>query len=373
MRVCFIEDTPLRGGTQIWVVEATQNFLNSGHKVNIIAPKDSYVAVSCAELGASVYTYDWKEISSNQDKYVDVWTKALRSSDVSICTVHPPRNNFHCSIFAAKCIKLGNLDTIHIPKTGSIVPWYKSEYYVPDSSINHSVISITEYTRDYLINEYNIPSETVSLVYQGTEVDRFSSTDKTKSEAKKRYPTPDGAYPILGSIGSFEDRKGQIILIQAMKKLIDSGRMPNVHALLVGEGPDEEMLKAVVKVYGIENHVTFYSFTDEPTFLYDSIDILTLPSLYKEGLPNVILEAMSMGVPVVASRMTGVPEVVIPGETGFMTDIGNVEQFADAIENLSTDKQLMVQMGKNSRALMKNKFDKKNQFSAFIQYFESIT
>ncbi len=372
MRICFIEDTPLRGGTQIWVAEATKNFISKGHEVNIVAPAGSYVSETCVEFGATAYTYDWDDIVKNPSAYQKTWTEAFKNSDMTVCTVHPPRGGFHCSVFAAKCIKEGNLDTIHIPKTGSIVPWYEGRFYVPDDSINHKVICITDYTRNYLVEEYKIPADIIDLVYQGTEVDRFSSTPETVAEAKKRYPTPENAYPVLASIGMFEDRKGQIVLLQAMKKLIDSGRLPNVHAVLVGEGPDEEMLKAVVQVYGLENNVSFFPFTKEPNYVFDSIDILTLPSLYKEGLPNVILEAMSMGLPVVSSRMAGVPEVVIEGETGYMTDIGNVEEFADAIEKLSADKDLMKQMGVNARKMMKEKFDKKHQFDAFLDYFESI-
>lgn len=372
MKICFIEDTHLRGGTQIWVAEAAKYFISKGHEINIVAPDGSYVADACIELGATPYTYDWDDIAVNQDRYKDIWTEAFSNSDLTICTVHPPRGEFHCSVFAAKCIADASLNTIHIPKTGSIVPWYERRFYIPNETINHRVISITDFTRNYLINEYKIPADIIELVYQGTEVDRFSSTEETRAEARKRYPTPDDAYPVLASVGMFEDRKGQIILLQAMKKLIDSGRRPNVHAILVGEGPDEDMLKAVVKVYGLEDNVSFFPFTKEPNYVFDSIDILTLPSLYKEGLPNVILEAMSMGLPVISSRMAGVPEVVIDGKTGYMTDIGNVEQFADAIDNLASDKELMKQMGSNARAMMKEKFDKKHQFDVFLNYFESI-
>ena len=372
MRICFIEDTNLRGGTQIWVAEATKDFIAKGHEVNIVAPAGSYVADACVELGATSYTYHWDDIVDNADSYQSTWTDAFRNSDLTVCTVHPPRGEFHCSVFAAKCIKEAGLNTVHIPKTGSIVPWYEGRFYLPEESINHKVICITDYTRNYLIEDYKIPADIIDLVYQGTEVDRFSSTAETAAEAKKRYPTPEAAYPVLASIGSFEDRKGQIVLFQAMKKLIDSGRLPDVHAIMVGEGPDEEMLKAVVKVYGLEDNVSFFPFTKEPNYVFDSIDILTLPSLYKEGLPNVILEAMSMGLPVVSSRMAGVPEVIIEGETGYMTDVGNVEQFADAIDKLSADKDLMKEMGINARNMMKEKFDKKHQFDAFLNYFESI-
>ena len=125
----------------------------------------------------------------------------------------------------------------------------------------------------------------VELIYQGTEVDRFTPTKETKKEAVKRYPLPKNAGPILGSVGSFEERKGQTVLLEAVKKLSE-GKLPNVHAMLVGDGPDEVMLKEKVKKMKLENNVSFFSFTSEPNYIFERLDILTLPSLYKEGLPK---------------------------------------------------------------------------------------
>lgn len=369
MHIGFIEDTPLRGGTQIWVSEATSDFISKGHEVTILCPTDTWIAKECGDRGARVVTYDWEGVESESEENEQIWIEGLSPCQVAVTTVHPPRNEFHCSRFAGKCIKAGGLDTILIPKTGSIVPWYEREFYVPEKSINHRVICITKFTRDYLVDVYKISAETIDLVYQGTEVDRFSSTEETIRESSQRYPLPETAFPVLASVGSFEDRKGQIILLQAMQKLIDSGRQSDVHAMFVGSGPDEEMLKTVVQVYGLEDHVSFFPFTSEPNYVFDRIDILTLPSLYKEGLPNVILEAMSMGLPIVSSRLAGVPEVVFDGETGMTTDVGNVEQFADAVHLLAQDKDKMLEMGRNARKLMEEKMDKKSQFDKFLDCF----
>jgi glycosyltransferase involved in cell wall biosynthesis len=371
MNIGFIEDTHLRGGTQIWVTEAAREFIKAGDDVSVIAPTGSFVAEECASLGAEVFGYDWDDIPANTEKYSDIWTAGLKSMDVAVCTVHPPRDGFHCSMFAGECLKNSGLSTILIPKTGTIVPDYKREYYIPNDSINVQVISITDFTRRYLIDEYGIPEDKVTLLYQGTEVNRFTSTPETKEEAYKRYKLPEKAAPVLASVGSFEERKGQIVLLQAVAKLA-KGELPDVHAMFVGEGPDEEMLKEKTKEMGLEDHVTFFPFTSEPNYVFDRIDILTLPSLYKEGLPNVLLEAMSMGLPVISSRMAGVPEIVFNGETGYMTEPGNMDEFAEAVVKLWSDKDNYKRMGLNARKLMEDKFDKAVQFKEFLDYFHRI-
>jgi glycosyltransferase involved in cell wall biosynthesis len=372
MHIAFIEDTPLRGGTQIWVTEAVEKFIAAGEEVSVIAPEGTFVAQTCAGYGAEVTTYDFEDIPANPEKYKAAWTAGLAPCDVAVTTVHPPRDGFHCVKFGAECIKDGGLKTVMIPKTGSIVPWYKREYYMPDPKVATEVICITGFTRRYLEDVYKIPADKITLIYQGTEVDRFTGSEAGKAEALKRYPLKKDSYPVLGSVGAMENRKGQIILLQAVKLLLDAGKVPDIHVMFVGEGPDEAMLKAVTEVYGLREHVSFFPFTSEPNYVFERIDILAFPSLYKEGLPNVLLEAMSMKVPVISTDLAGIPEVVFDDETGFLTDVGNVEQFAEAIEKITKNPETCLEMGEKARNLMDSKMNKKYQFDAFLDFFHKL-
>ncbi len=371
MRIGFIEDTHLRGGTQIWVTEANRFFLDQGEDVTILAPDGSWVADECSRAGARAVTYDYDRVVSQDAVNIKIWSEALKDCDVAVCTVHPPRDSFHCSVFAATCIKENQYNTVLIPKTGTIVPEYKREFYLPDETIRSTVIAITDFTRRYLIDTYRIPEKRVELIYQGTEVALFTPSEDAKAEAIKRYPVPEKASPVLGCVGMFEERKGQVALLEALHKLVH-GPLPDVHLLLVGEGPDEAMLKDKVKTLGLDTSVTFFPFTREPRFIFERLDILVLSSLYKEGLPNVLLEAMSMKVPVVSSRMAGVPEIVKNGETGFMVEPGNIPELAEAIVTLWSDPEKYRNMCENGRKLMEQRFDKQTQFSRFLSYFHKI-
>ena len=371
MRIGFIEDTHLRGGTQIWVTEANRFFINQGAETVILAPTGSFVAEECQAAGAQGFTYDYDAVISMDPINQKLWTEALQTCDVAICTVHPPRDSFHCSIFAGNCIKEHQLDTILIPKTGTIVPEYKREFYLPDESIRSTVITITDFTRKYLIDSYHIPEHLVELIYQGTDVKRFTPDQEKRNESLARYPLPKGASPVLGNVGTFEERKGQVVLLKAVTELV-KGPLPNLHLILVGEGPDEEMLKTRVQELGLENNVSFFPFTREPMYVFERIDILVLSSLYKEGLPNVLLEAMSMKTPVVSSKMAGVPEIIKEGETGYMVEPGNSDQLAEAIHKLWSDQKAYTDMSENGRKLMENEFDKEVQFRKFLEYFNRI-
>ena len=368
MRIGFIEDTHLHGGTQIWVTEAIRAFIERGLEVTLLAPSDSWMEEQNRLTGANIATYDWDGVVEESAHDQEIWTEALRECDIAICTVHPPRDGFHCAVFAGHCIYEGNLETHLITKTGTIVPEYLGEYYLPDDKINSSVIAIADFTRRYLIENYKIPEGKVKLLYQGTDVDRFKPQINAKSEARKRYPLPQNASPILGNIGSIEPRKGQFVLFNAIKELT-AGSLPNAHLMIVGDGPDESLLKQKSREMGLENHISFFPFTDEPNYIFERIDITVLSSLYKEGLPNVLLESMAMKVPVISSNLGGVPELVIEGETGYLVEPGNHVALSVAIKNLWSDQEMYQKMKLNARNLITQKFNKAIQFDRFKDHF----
>ena len=369
MHICFVEDTNLHGGTQIWVSEAARDFLDKGHEVTLLTAADGFNATDGAEIGARVVTYDFDDVVAQDTRHQQIWTDALAGAHVAVCTVHPPRDGFQCSRFAARCIDEAGSSTVLQPKTGTIVPEYLRDFYAPPEPIDYHVISITDFTRRYLVDTYRVPDERVSLIYQGTDVAAFAPDAVRAEQARQRYPVPPDAFPVLGNVGSFEERKGQVGLLEAVAAV--RRRLPHVHLLMVGDGPDEQMLRAKVAELGLGAHVTFFPFTREPVHVFEVIDVLVLASLYKEGLPNVLLEAMSMGVPVVSSRLAGTPEVVLDGETGLLVEPGEVDEIATAIEQLGTDWAACRRMGAAGRELMVSDFDKQRQFDSFLAHFAS--
>ena len=364
MHICFIEDTPLHGGTQIWVAEAIRYALAQGEEVTLLAPEKSWVVEQVRETGAQIASYDWDDVEQK------IWMDALKNCDVALCTVHPPRGDFHCVGFAAQAIQDAKLATILIPKTGTIVPKYKGEFYQPRENIRSAVIAIAKFTQRYLIENYKISAEKVNLIYQGVDLRRFQSSPETQAKVQKRYPLPANAAPILGCVGSFEERKGQAILLKALS--LAKKNLPNIHLLLVGDGVDEGKLKKLVKEMDLEKNVSFFPFTTQPELLFERVDMTILPSIAKEGLPNVLLESMSMETPVIASDLGGIPEVIIDGETGILVTPNDIHQLKDAILRLWQDPAHRQEMSRNALHFMQSNFDKERQFARFLEFFYKV-
>ncbi|NIA03626.1 MAG: glycosyltransferase [Nitrospirae bacterium] len=370
VRIGIIEDTLLHGGTQMWSVEAARFFCRRGAEVTMISPEGGWVAAQSRDAGVNVFSYDYDDVARGNKSATQAWTTALSRCGVALCTVHPPRGSFHPSTFASWCIEQGHLPTLLLPKTGTIVPSYKREFYRPNKDISPVVIATTAFTRDYLIDHYEIPEAEVPLIYQGIDLARFTAMPKMMHASARSHLVSPRSNLTLGCIGSFEERKGQIVLLQALTQVLMA--MPNAHLLLVGDGPDEAELRRAVDVMGLTNAVTFVPFTDKPEEILALLDILVLPSLYKEGLPNVILEAMAIGVPVVSSRLAGVPEAVKDGETGVLVSPGDSRELSGAIVGLWRDQDTYAQMRDRALHLVKSVFDRESRLEQYLRFLERV-
>lgn len=141
--------------------------------------------------------------------------------------------------------------------------------------------------------------------------------------------------------------------------------------LLVGEGPELNEARVLVKSLCLENKVEFLGKQDEVAELFSAADVFLLPS-EKESFGLVALEAMAAGVPVVGSNAGGIPEVVVHGETGFLTSIGDVEGMARYALQLLTDSDLHHQVAKAARRRAEDMFSATEQLSRYEDLYERL-
>jgi glycosyltransferase involved in cell wall biosynthesis len=131
--------------------------------------------------------------------------------------------------------------------------------------------------------------------------------------------------PLMGVIGRFSPEKGHMFLINAMPAI--NKKLPKLKIMLIGDGQEKENLQKRINELGLNKSVIFTGYQNNLGDFYMNMDLLVLPSL-SEGMPNVILEAMLYGKSVVATRVGGVPEVVVDGKTGIIVEPQNSEQLS---------------------------------------------
>lgn len=176
------------------------------------------------------------------------------------------------------------------------------------------------------------------------------------AEFTRSSPPPADAAPQILYIGRLVPEKGQSVLLEAVSKLARRGHTPRL--TLAGDGAIRPRLERLAEELGIASQVTFLGAVgqDDLHELYSSASIFCLPS-FAEGVPVVLMEAMAMGVPVVTTRIAGIPELVEDGRGGLLVAPGRADELADAIERLLADPALREQLGSHGKEQVRREFD----------------
>jgi len=173
-------------------------------------------------------------------------------------------------------------------------------------------------------------------------------------ESQPPTSAPNGSFRVL-SIGRLEKIKGHRILLEALAKLRRKGIPATL--VIVGAGPCRDHLERRAADLGVLSRVTFAGSVgqDEIQLYYDSADVFCLPS-YTEGVPVVVMEAMARGIPVVASRVAGVPELVKHGVAGLLVAPGMPDELAAALERLAESPKLRASLAHAARRTVESEF-----------------
>src|SRR5262249_45368506 len=141
---------------------------------------------------------------------------------------------------------------------------------------------------------------------------------------------------VILAVGRLSREKGHAVLIRAFSGLLRHDHRLRAKLVLVGDGPERRRLQRAAVSFGVEDCVVFTGQVGDVRPYYKAADVLVLPS-YTEGSPNVLLEAMAAGLPVVATAVGGVPEIVTDGESALLTPPGDSQRMAAAMSALLND------------------------------------
>jgi glycosyltransferase involved in cell wall biosynthesis len=159
--------------------------------------------------------------------------------------------------------------------------------------------------------------------------------------------------PLIGVVAQLIVRKGHRFLLQALPALVEE--FPELRVLFFGQGPEAKILERRIGISGLTNHVKLCGFRDDLPELLPCLDLLVHPATL-EGLGVSLLQAASAGVPVIASRVGGIPEAVREGVNGLLVPPGDVEALGEAISKLLRDPDLARRLGRGGRVLMSAEF-----------------
>jgi len=223
--------------------------------------------------------------------------------------------------------------------------------------------TVTKQLREYHAKQGWIRPEAIRVIYNGVDTQRFSpSSDARSGGLRGELAIPQDRF-IVGSVGRLEPIKDYATLLKAVERLVERGK--NVHALLVGGGSELSNLQGLVnRCPALQGRVTFTGASDHVPELLQCIDAFVLPSR-GEGMSNTLLEAMSSGLPILATRVGGNVEIVEEGRSGQFFVTGNPHDLASQLESLMEDSAARCRLGMAARNRAVSEFSLQSMFNQY--------
>lgn len=218
------------------------------------------------------------------------------------------------------------------------------------------------------VREAGVPAEKVVVIPNAVRAERFTTPDMAAREALfNLFPAP--PRHVVGAAGRLSPEKGFEVLIEAARRVFAEDARTGF--VVYGDGPLRRVLSEKVAGAGLSGRFVLAGFTTELDRIMPHFSVLALPS-HSEGMPNVALEAMAAGVPVVATTVGGTPEVVEDEVTGFLVPDGDAEGLAGRILELLRSDELGRRMGTRGRQRVADRFGFETQAARYDSLFRAL-
>lgn len=196
-----------------------------------------------------------------------------------------------------------------------------------------------------------VPADQCLLIENGIDCTDFYRRRTTEEAKAAQGFAPDRL--ILGAVGRLSVEKGFDLLIRAADQLLRDGF--NLELLIIGEGDERERLEALIARLERTDRIHLLGYRANVRELYEAMDVYALSSI-REGLPNVVLEAMAMEVPVAATRVAGVPRLISDGVNGLLTEPSDLAGLTQTLAHLLGDAQLRRRLSVAGRATIQTRY-----------------
>lgn len=263
---------------------------------------------------------------------------------------------------SAKFLHLPSVCTIHIMPSLDVKAKSKLHQRLEWFVLKHfcdRVIAVAEEAREYHLRISGASSDQVVTIYNGIDLSGFTNLDREldRKDVRAELGIPADAN-VLTTVAVLRPPKGIQYMIRALSKVLASH--PNTYYLVVGDGTHREVLIEEATQSGVVDRVVFAGMRRDVPRLLAASDIFVLPTL-TEALPTVLVEAMAARLPIVASRVGGIPEMIVDGQNGCLVGPQDLDGLADACIHLLSNPQKRAAMAGKGWSIVQQKFNIERQ------------
>lgn len=289
----------------------------------------------------------------------------IKHNGINIVHSHGYKSNFY-SILASANMNIQRVTTCHNWLGDNL----KMRFYarLDKLLLNRfdKVIAVSNDLRDKILKNAAFQDKVV-VINNGVDVNKFQLTSRD-SQIKKSIGIIEGE-PVIVSIGRLTEEKGQIYLIKAFAGIVSE--YPGAKLLFVGDGPLRSFLESEARSLELENNVIFAGIRNDIPEMLIMADIFVLPSL-EEAMPMALLEAMAAKMPIVATRVGAVSNIIKDGHSGLLVEPKDPVALSRSIVCLLQNKDMARSFGENSYNSVRNNFSSDRMAREYIKAYNSL-
>jgi glycosyltransferase EpsD len=354
MKILFI--TTISDTVNAFLIPHIQMLINDGHQVDLAFDIHSEVDPRISNMGCKIHLVSFKRSIKNKKNLTAFKNirALIKKERYHLIHTHTPIASV---LTRLAYITVPGLDTsivytahgFHFYNQAPLINWllyYPIEFFLS----RYTSVLVTMNNEDYQRAHRKFRADHIRLVNGvGVNLDKFSPcSQRNKIQLRKKLGFSEDEF-ILFYAAEFSQRKNQILLIHVINAL--KNKIPAIRLLLAGTGDLLEPCRNLTERLHIREHVQLLGYQKNIHELL-SISDAAVSSSRQEGLPVNIMEAMATGLPVIATRCRGNRDLVSHGYNGILVDIDDIEQMAEAIQHLFTNKTMRATYGRNSLNLI---------------------
>jgi len=370
MRVLWMIDSLGPGGAESLMVPLLKNLKNQVEDPRVCVLNirlGNPIAADINSLGIPVdliqvqnlrsFSSQWQLFNYIRKHRPDIIHTQLETSDI-------------LGSLGAKLLGIPSISTVHtldVPSSRMKKYWRNLLRWNCLKLIAKRVIVVSEFTRQHYIG-LGFNKKKLLTIYNGIDLNQFIQKEITRPCKKEIFGLPDDSV-VITTVAVLRELKGLQYMLYAIPGLM--AKIPNLYYAIVGDGDYRETLENLARSLGISDRVVFMSHrTDIPKILAAS-NLFVYPTL-KDALPTALLEAMAAGVPIVASKIGGVPEIIENDVSGLLVPPASPSSFTEACLRLLCNPDLANRLTTAARDTINQRFDIRHQAASIFTFYNQI-
>lgn len=329
-----------------------------GHRVLVVCPPGARLLQRAREAGFETFEVPMR----GSLDLPAVWRlrRLMVTEGVQVVNSHSGRDT-QLAGFAVK--SLGSGRPVMVRTRHLALPITSRLGYV---TLPDAVVTVSRFVANYLLSA-GVPQHKVETVYTGIDLARYQA-DPAGPSLRGELNIPADA-PLIGTVAILRRKKGHAELLEAVPAVL--ARFPEARFVFAGDGPQTENLQRRIAELGLQQRVFLLGLRRDVVNVLQSLDLFVLPT-HQEALGTAFVEAGALGLPAVATRVDGVPEIVVDGDTGLLVPVNDSPAIAAAICELLADPARRRAFGAAARARVQRQFSREAMVAGMLAVYQRL-